>query len=145
MADLLEHLNQANHNEQCANEILAQIPDFRDWAITSAFYSAVHLAEAVFTSIPEIGHSEVAQDRATNEEKHRYRSRKVREIARPAYTNYRKLQEASQNVRYLAQAVSGGQKFSLAYYSQPDVIDMVQAELPQIRSELQSATGVNLS
>lgn len=145
MADLLEHLNQANHNEQCANEILAQIPQFRDWAITSSFYSAVHLAEAMFTSVQEIGHSESARDRASNEELHRYRSRKVLELARPAYTNYRKLHEASQNVRYLAGAIPGGQRFSLSYYSANDVDSMVHVELPQIRSDFQAATGINLS
>ena len=59
----MSHIDQANHNEQCAQFLIDDSPQFRDWAITAAFYSAVHLAEASFSTRSDIGHSATAKDR----------------------------------------------------------------------------------
>ncbi|MBP8972983.1 MAG: hypothetical protein KBH93_03840 [Anaerolineae bacterium] len=136
MADLISHIEQARHNEECANFLLENAPEFRDWAITAAFYAAVHLVEACFTSRRDIGHTETARDRAQDEEKHRYRARKVRELARGAYDSYKDLYEASSNVRYLTKPIE--------YYDQEAAQKFVRKHLLNVRTELEKAFGLNL-
>ncbi len=139
MASLVEHVAQAKHNLLCATKSL-QDGECRDWTITAAFYSAVHFAEAGFTSI-DVGHSE--SNRPQNEEHHAYRGRLVREkYGDTCYRSYRKLQEASYNVRYLA-LWSSRPGVGLDYYSQADARKFVEQELPLIRREIQART-INL-
>lgn len=57
MALLADHIRQANHNQECAKFMLGDTT-MRDWAITAAFYSAIHFVEAGFTTIAAIEHSE---------------------------------------------------------------------------------------
>src|SRR5690348_12499946 len=45
MATETEHLNQAQHNRKLLNEIDHE--KFPDWAATVAFYTAVHLVQAL--------------------------------------------------------------------------------------------------
>jgi hypothetical protein len=144
VTDLVSHIEQAKHNEKCAYFLMEKAPEFRDWAITAAFYAAVHLVEACFTSRSEIGHTEVAQDRASNEEKHRFRSRKVRELANNAYPSYRKLFEASYNVRYLTKSSSGGQQSAIQYYDEAAARKLVHEDLVKVRTELEKAFELNL-
>lgn len=136
MADFIAHITQAKHNERCANYLLENAPEFRDWAITAAFYAAVHLVEACFTSRHDIGHTETALDRAQDEEKHRYRARKVKELARGAYDSYKGLYEASSNVRYLTKPIE--------YYDQEAARKFVRKHLLNVRTELEKAFGLNL-
>lgn len=136
MADLISHIEQARHNEKCANYLLENAPEFRDWAITAAFYAAVHLVEACFTSRRDIRHTEIAPDRARDKEKHRYRARKVKELARGAYDSYRGLYEASSNVRYLTKPIE--------YYDQEAAHKFVRKHLLNVRAELEKAFGLNL-
>ena len=144
MADLLAHVEQARHNETCANLILATDVNARDWAITAAFYSAVHLVEAGFTTMHNIGHSEMAADRGKRG-LHKYREDKMLGVSRPAYDSYRKLSNASYNVRYLPSTAPGGSLFALLYYKEPEVRKMLEVYLPTVRSELERALGVRLS
>ncbi|MEW6579651.1 MAG: hypothetical protein AB1435_10705 [Chloroflexota bacterium] len=138
MADLISHIEQARHNEKCANYLLENAPEFRDWAITAAFYAAVHLVEACFTSQGDIGHTETALERrAKDEEKHRYRARKVKELAHGAYDSYRGLYEASSNVRYLTKPIE--------YYDEEAARKFVRKHLFNVRTELEKAFGLNLT
>lgn len=50
------HIDQAKHNQKAAKK-LSDI-NFFDWAITAAFYSALHFLEAAFIKDPKLGHSE---------------------------------------------------------------------------------------
>jgi hypothetical protein len=143
VADLIDHIHQAQHNEECANFLIRDKPNYRDWAITAAFYAAVHLVEACFTSRGDIGHTEMAQDRG-NKEMHQYREDKVRELARPAYNSYRKLREASRFVRYIAKD-KAGHRFALDYYDKNAAHKLITIDLPNIRTELAKAFGINLS
>jgi predicted HD phosphohydrolase len=140
VADLLEHLTQAKHNLDCAAKFIRDT-QCRDWAITAAFYSAVHFAEAGFTAT-DIGHSDAK--RPQDEEPHAYRERLVREkYGDICYKSYRKLRNASYNVRYLPDwrtRLGTG----LDYYSQTDAEKFLTIELPQVRQEIQKAASVNL-
>ena len=141
MADLVDHVAQAKHNFACASKFLTDTP-CRDWAITAAFYAAVHFAEAGFTAT-DVGHSETG--RPQNEEPHAYRERQVlSKFGDACYKSYRKLRVASYNVRYLANW-SARPGMSLGYYTQADAIRLVTVELPAIRQEIQSTLGVDLS
>lgn len=141
MADLVDHVAQAKHNLDCASKLLNDT-QCRDWAITAAFYAAVHFAEAGFTAT-EIGHSDAK--RPQNEEPHSYRARLVREkFGDACYRSYRKLRVASYNVRYLADW-SARPGMSLDYYTQADAARFVTVELPAIWQEIQSTLRVDLS
>jgi hypothetical protein len=136
--DLPAHVAQAKHNEQCANFLLIQEhARYRDWAITAAFYAAVHLAEACFTTIPKTARTGSAADLA-DEGKHTYRQRKIKELAFPAWRSYRKLQDASYNLRYLARSDWR------AYYNAEAARLLIQDHLPRVRFELERAFGVVL-
>ena len=140
MADLVDHVAQAKHNLDCATQFIRDT-QCRDWAITAAFYSAVHFAEAGFTST-NIGHSDAK--RPQDEEPHAYRERLVREkYGDTCYRSYRKLRVASYNVRYLADWRSRTGT-GLDYYSQTDAEKFLTVELPQVRQEIQWTIGVNL-
>ena len=141
MPDLITHIGQAVHNERCARFILGQNSDYRDWAITAAFYAAVHLVEACFTTKPDIGHTESARDRGKTEQ-HRYRSNKINELAQPAYASYRKLHIASQRLRYLAMR---SPHIATDFYSVDDARQLIEGELPKVQQELEKAFGINLS
>jgi hypothetical protein len=145
VADLMSHIDQANHNEQCARFLIDDKPEYRDWAITAAFYAAVHLAEASFSTHSDIGHSAIAKDKRKDEGIHDYRERKIRELARSAYRSYKKLREASQHARYLAlKERSQTHQEMMEYYSVSDVRRFIERDLTKVREELAKAFGVNL-
>jgi hypothetical protein len=143
VADLISHIDQAKHNEKCANLLLNNAPEFRDWAITAAFYAAVHLVEACFSSRSDIGHTEKAPDRGKTQE-HVYRLNKVKALAGSrAFRSYQKLFNASLDVRYLTKS-SRGRLTAVDYYDDAAVRSLVQVTLPEVRTELEEAFGLNL-
>jgi hypothetical protein len=144
VAEFDAHVAQARHNEECAKAIMETNANARDWAITAAFYAAVHLAEACFATRSDIGHTESAQDRA-GQEMHRYRRTKIFRIAPNAYRSYDKLLTASQNVRYLLNNVRGAGPPSLRYYDEAAARKMLDDILPDFRKELVSAFKAPLS
>ena len=145
MSDLLSHIKQAQHNAACARFLLKEPVLYPDWAITAAFYAAVHFVEASFTTRNEIGHTETTQDRAPKEEKHSYRLRKIRELAQPAWRSYRNLFDASYNVRYLTHGGSQSGQVANRYYSERAVKELVNVDLLTIQKQLEIAFRVNLS
>jgi len=138
VADLISHIEQAKHNEKCAVFLIDTAPKYRDWAITAAFYAAVHLVEACFTTQKAIGHTESAPDRG-NQEKHSYRIKKIRHLAPDAYKSYKRLFDASYNVRYLNNSGSHGLTSAAQYYSEATVRKLVKEHLSVVRTELEKA------
>jgi uncharacterized protein (UPF0332 family) len=140
VADFIDHLNQAKHNLESAQKFL-QDRTIHDWAITAAFYSAVHFVEAGFISIPTVIHTETAVPSDISD--HTFRQNQVREnYGNVCYLNYRKLRIASENVRYLWPSRIG---LSSEYYSLADVNDFVNNVLSKIRNEIQLIRKIDLS
>lgn len=141
MADFIDHVNQAKHNLSCARKLVGD-NQCRDWAITAAFYSALHFVEAGFT-ITNIVHTDL--NRPRNESAHTYRMREIKnEFVKKCWFSYRKLFSASYYVRYLALWNSQTGE-ALSYYSQDDVNSFVENELGVIRHEIQTISGLDLS
>ena len=142
MASLIDHLQQSKHNAACAAKLLNE-KVYRDWAITATFYAAIHFAEAGF-SATDVGHSENRGGQADSP--HDVRENLIREkFGRDCWRSYRKLREASRNVRYLPdwQTKSGT---ALDYYQHKDAVKFLNEELPRIRSEIQKVLkNVDLS
>lgn len=131
MADLVDHYGQAQHNEEFAESLNAQ-PDlaYWDWLITVSFYAAVHYVEAYFSTVSSLGHSEQACGKLSP---HTFRARAVKEHLRACWRSYRKLQDASWNVRYLALANQGQSGLAVSYYSRRDASRMYDVHLDTIR------------
>ena len=141
MANLPDHVGQAKHNLACAEKFLLD-GSCNDWAITSAFYSALHFAEAGF-AVTKIEHTELSCPR--DEDRHTYRERMVRkEFGESCWKSYRKLRSASYNVRYLALWDSGRVGTASSYFNPQDVAQFVKRELPLVRKEVEKS-GVSLA
>lgn len=141
MAEFIDHLNQAKHNLSCAQKFLKD-PSCRDWSITATFYSAVHFAEAGFTATPVL-HTE--QTNNSDMGAHAYRSNMVnKHFGKDCWKSYRKLVDASYNVRYLGlwKSKIGG---ALTYYSPEDVKNFIEKDLSLVRREIQSSVKLDLS
>ena len=132
MADFLQHLWQAKHNEQSAAYILQTRAEFRDWAITCAFYSVLYYAEACFTTRSSIVAPKNTRDL------HLFRSETIRREAPLAHYRYTRIQIACWNVRYLAKGPWQNM------YNLDNSLHYVNFELPRCREELERAFGVNL-
>jgi hypothetical protein len=142
VADFIDHLNQAKHNLECAKSFL-KIRNAHDWAITAAFYSAIHFVEAGFTAINSIEHTEVATPRHMSH--HEFRQRTVlQHFGNDCYRNYRKIKEASHNVRYLAlhRSQTG---ISLDYYPPIEASRFVNENVNKVRRDVQNKCGLDLS
>ncbi len=133
MANLLDHLKQAEHNKSFAEELDVN-PDLRhwDWLITAAFYAAVHYVEALFFLDPGIVHTEEACPDSVTE--HAYRAGKVKELlGNECWKSYRNLQDASYNVRYLGLARKRPAKIAIDYYTRDDAKRMYSVHLSKVR------------
>ncbi len=138
MPDVPDHISQAIHNRQCAAKFLAGC---RDWAITAAFYAAIHYVEAGLVAT-EVEHSNISCP--PDEALHDYRQRMVQEkFGDVCFRSYRKLRQASWSVRYLTKSMTNPGT-ALSYYSQDDVKRFLEVELPTIKDEIHRAVGVNL-
>jgi hypothetical protein len=142
MPDLIAHIRQAKHNLECAERFLSNA-ECRDWAITAAFYAAIHFVEAGLTSYPDAE----LKGSLGDDSYHNRRQDLVRTKFGPeCFKRYRKLREASQNVRYLA---DWGRKsstgISLGYYSVENAIEMVTEHVTIIKNEIQQQAKINLN
>jgi hypothetical protein len=138
MANYRNHLRQARHNEAFAAQLAADksLPYF-DWLITVCFYAAVHYAEALFYFQPEIQHTESACP--VDEERHAYRARMLRRTAgEQCYRSYRKLRDASYNVRYLGLAMQRPNDIAVHYYTLADAQRMFSDALANVRIAVES-------
>jgi len=140
--DFLDHLTQAKHNQDCANRFLMISTD-RDWAITAAFYAALHftLAGLICKKIYSIP---IGDERSL----HAAQSKKIKEIfGSICYKDYQKLFFASDKVRYIRDysGISSNQIPSLNYFSQSDVNTFVKCSLPNIKQEIEKVTNANFT
>jgi len=93
MATETEHLTQVRHNIDilnsfCSGAVPYPTTAYPDWAVTLAFYTAVHLVEA-----------RLAQH-GIHSTSHLQRNNEVRRRFRPIRRNYDRLQSSSQEARY---------------------------------------------
>jgi hypothetical protein len=133
MPDFLEHLRQAKHNQACSVFLIENKLEFRDWAITSAFYAALHYTEACY---PITGaHS----GKNVDDTLHRKRGEVLQQRAPTAYREYRTLERACSEVRYL-KLVAWRQ-----YYNEANATNLVKVTLPAFLVHLQRESGINLS
>lgn len=129
MADYLDHIRQAEHNEALAKIILDEHPTYHDWSITVSFYAAIHFVEAGFAQDSKIGHSETSKPRG--KEPHQHREDLVKDkYGNECWRYYRKLRIASHNVRYLATMRPG---LATSYYSLNDAKTFFETNLNEIR------------
>jgi hypothetical protein len=100
MADYLDHIHQAEHNENFGKLLLAQHAPYYDWLITVSFYAAIHYVEAAFNQDSNIKHTETCTPEGVSV--HNHRQELVRQkYGKECWKSYRKLREASEDVRYL--------------------------------------------
>jgi hypothetical protein len=134
MADYYDHIRQAEHNEALGEILATQLQRYRDWLITVSFYAAIHYVEADFAEDPVIKHSETSK--WEGETPHDCRQRLVkRKYGRDCWKSYRKLREASRDVRYLARAIPPRRKpgTALDYYTQQDAEYFFRHHLKVVR------------
>lgn len=132
MANLLNHLNQAKHNEIFAKQLDADTRLIHwDWLITVSFYAAVHYLEALFFVHSDIVHTELA---CVTGDLHAFRAAKVRQLlGRDCWKSYRRLLDASYNVRYLGLADREPDKLAVDYYSSDEARRMYRVHLSKVR------------
>jgi hypothetical protein len=142
MASLIDHLHQSKHNQNCAKKLL-QDDQYRDWAITVTFYSALHYTEAGLLSsdekyIPKVGEEE--------DSAHQKRLKAVRKIFGDiCYLAYKKLFEASFKVRYIEDFNRIGSIPSLQYFTFDDAQDFLTKKLETVKSEIQRQSKIDLT
>ncbi|MCK4423094.1 MAG: hypothetical protein KAV18_03405 [Candidatus Omnitrophica bacterium] len=130
MPNTKEHLQQAKHNQETIDFLLTDIDRFADWITAIAFYTALHLVEAVFFIDPKINHG---LDHIQRREVLRT-TKKYEKI----YDHYRPLWNASLMARYLSDSQSSttGRIFNDCYSSQIVNDIMLNHHLAQIEKSV---------
>ena len=139
MGSFIDHLNQAKHNIACAEEFLDNC-DCYDWAVTAAFYAALHFVEAGFTCTP-VGHTET--HRPSRKQPHTHRLEMVKDhFGTPCWKHFRKLYNASLQVRYLDVSKAG---IATDFLKITDARRFVTGNLAEVRKEVHNKSGLDLS
>lgn len=136
-----DHLEQAIHNQKLAEKLLrtltSQKPktiEYKDWAITIAFYSAVHLVEAYLDKTKGLHTDEEASKEEMTA--HSYRVHFVgKEFNKQIYTAFKTLFNYSLTMRYLQKSdrvVTRGR-----WLADIDVTNLVTIELRYLRNEIE--------
>lgn len=137
MSSLQAHLQQAQHNEELAQQLLSSM-EYKDWAITVTFYAAIHYVEAAFFQNLEIVHTETRTPPNYPGGYHGYRSDMILEYHPEIYTSYHNLSQQSRLARYLC--FPGQKRFlkkpTQEYFSDDDVKGFFQKDLATIRQSL---------
>jgi hypothetical protein len=143
------HKAQAQHNERLALDLLER-PPFHDWAITAAFYAAVHYAEWSFY-LRETHHTETSiplgSDGRFTLSPHQWRERLLhRQLDKQSFMDYRQLKQSSETARYLSLSRPGGSSSEEAFAEHPasECLDLDCArEMVTVRlSRVKAALGV---
>jgi len=132
MANLPDHLQQAEHNESFAAQLYQDGHlQHWDWLITVCFYAAVHYAEALFFACSAFVHTESVPD---GKDRHAFREKGVLDIlGRNCYKSYRRLRLSSHDVRYLGRSKQRPGQIAINYYSLDDARKMYDSVLPSVR------------
>lgn len=148
MASAEIHFDQAHHNEDLANFLLQnpQPPKFLDWAITAAFYAAIHYVETVFFFTPDVLHTEQSVPIEPSSGRMRFTHHVWREkliqqkMTQPEWTAFRKLKTHSEIVRYLSHKSLGvpgyATKPGRTYYNATDVNLFVRRDLKAVKGSV---------
>jgi hypothetical protein len=88
MPDEIEHLFQAQTNEEFSRSIDLDESPYLHWAAVGAFYSALHLVEGYLNRL------------SIHSSTHKKRNSNVATHLTAIYDDYRDLQEASEDARY---------------------------------------------
>ena len=103
MSDTQGHLYQAHHNENLAADLLSKLI-YKDWLITTSFYSAIHYVEAkLATRTPPIHPlKDVPRDSSGRAyvSPHQFREDLVHRHYKSIFKEYRMLKEKSEQARY---------------------------------------------
>jgi hypothetical protein len=138
MANLVDHMNQAEHNQELAEQLdQDQSLQHWDWLITISFYAAVHYVEAFLEGVPSIGHTETA---CKKNNLHAFRKKAVlKHLGRDCFRSYRDLLEASYAVRYLGRAIKHRKPgIATTYYTRQDASEMLNKDLKKIREAVEA-------
>ena len=94
MSSQAEHLNQANKNQAVLEHLLQDPVKCDAWIAVVAFYKALHVVEAIFSTDPAIGHTS----------NHHVRLDKIKKTKKYAnlHPSYRVLWSAALIARYLS-------------------------------------------
>lgn len=133
MASYDMHWEQGNHNQKLVNEIVDKTRPIHycDWAITIAFYAAVHYVEA-FLKRGYQCHSDDKRDR------HRFRKEKVYSLltAKPVGTEYQNLLSTSISLRYLSDRGKTVKSTAGRWLSDDAVRQMALVDLGKIKASV---------
>ena len=136
MSSLLAHLWQAGRNESLATQLLDQ-GTFKEWAVVTTFYSALHYVEAAATRLPGIMHCETSRPAGFHGSVHDWRDDVVMQHFTSAWLSYRKLRIQSVIARYLTAVGRPTAAEPVEdFWSDQDVHDFVDNDLNQIRNSL---------
>lgn len=104
-----KNLKHAEHNEKVCKH-LNKNPDFTDWTITTAFYSALHYAKNKLLPVKvKIANGEIEYTdfesfynacKRPNQNKHRFMAEKLEEHHEEIADEYLQMLDASMNARY---------------------------------------------
>jgi len=103
--NFLTSIEQAEHNEKVCNYI-SKKPDFSDWIVTIAFYSAIHyLRHLILPYNDSISRYDTFEDlfsskKNVSEGKHGFQCRFVRDNHCEIAFQYKRLYDMSNNARY---------------------------------------------
>lgn len=102
----LSNIEQAKHNESVCNYI-GKKPDYSDWVVTTAFYSAIHYVRHLILPLTERGLTYTTfealyyRKKNSQEGRHGFQSRMVLDSFSEISYEYEKLHDMSNNARYL--------------------------------------------
>lgn len=132
MASQVDHLDQAEHNEEFAKSLTVSTPiPYRDWVEIAAFYSAVHYVEAYYDGVHG-KHSEKQQSLSNVRSVHEFRVNMVKKyLSTTAATAYIKLYRTSKMLRYLETVGTRG-----SWLTDDDTKGFVDADLAAVKQEV---------
>lgn len=138
MAGSRRHVKQAEHNGSLATKLVSVSPiEYKDWAITIAFYAAIHYVEA-YLAIGGV-HSEKQVDGKTYKSGHDYRASNIdRILSSNAAESFLLLYRLSRMLRYLelhGQEVESG--IGGSWIVDKDVALHVKSDLGSIKSDIE--------
>ncbi len=133
MASYDMHWEQGNHNQKLVNEIVGKTQPirYRDWAITVAFYAAIHYVEAFL----ERAHQCHSDDQR---KPHQFRVDKVYEVLTeaPVGAEYHNLLHTSIMLRYLSNRGRTAKSTSGKWLSDEAVKQMAVVDLDKIKNSV---------
>jgi hypothetical protein len=141
MAEPITHEKQAQHNEKIATKLVNS--PFIDWAVTCAFYSALHYVESKLIDHPKAGHSEkkfeelkeTMQEQLKIKSVHAYREFMVGQLFPNVRTQYSQLRYMREAVSYIEKS---NKKCGFEFITPATAKKAIQ-DLKEIRDEVKKA------